>query len=545
MLRYPDNGVIEMEQTSLPDSPVCLGIDFGENTTVIASGDTAQNYPTIKIEGISRTVPDNPAGTDVHQVPSLIHYEKGCVKHIGYEVVSGDWLHHPSTVRRMRRYLLDNSPVQVPAGDGRMVRCRDAAGEFLTRVISRTIARYPGGASVVFALPANAPPDYPQWLDRISRAAGARSCSWVHESFAAAVGYGITPEIGEQFILISFTETELTASVVMREDTGTGQGYIGMRTLSQASFFTGCQVIDTWIIQDLFKRFRILESEPRAERIRPHLIKEVARAREHIALEGLAEIKITDPLQGRIYTVRYGIAELTRLLDEHRLIPSLQQILEQVISARRPDNLRIAAVLLIGPGGSLPGIVECLRNRFPSIPVHTSHILDAIARGAAAGLGSNRVPDRITRTYALRYWDPVLREHHYRFLVHCGTRFPSQGQVARITISAAYDGQTHLGLPLWEIAGDNGKEGGIELVSDMAGGIHLAGPVRDANAKNQAMPVNQRELTLLTADPPAKKGEPRFECTFTIDSERCLCLSARDLLTGKLVKLNTQVCRMK
>ena len=71
------------------------------------------------------------------------------------------------------------------------------------------------------------------------------------------------------------------------------------------------------------------------------------------------------------------------------------------------------------------------------------------------------------------------------------------------------------------------------------------GPARDANEKGQVVHANERSPTLLVATPPARKGEPRFECTFTLDTERNLCLSARDLVTGALVKLNAPVHRLE
>jgi hypothetical protein len=129
--------------------------------------------------------------------------------------------------------------------------------------------------------------------------------------------------------------------------------------------------------------------------------------------------------------------------------------------------------------------------------------------------------------------------------VHSGTRYPSAGQVARIVISAAYDGQTLLGIPLYEIGGTAGRgTPQIELVSDTGGGVRLAGPAQDTESPGQVRHANERSPTLLVATPPARKGEPRFECTFTIDPDRNLCLSARDLVTGTLVKVNAPVHRL-
>jgi hypothetical protein len=177
--------------------------------------------------------------------------------------------------------------------------------------------------------------------------------------------------------------------------------------------------------------------------------------------------------------------------------------------------------------------------------VYADHPLDAVARGAAECVAPARVNDRITRSYALRYWDPATQEHHYRFIVHGGTRYPSAGQVARIVISAAYDGQTLLGIPLYEIGGTSeGVIPQIELVSTPGGGVRLAGPAQDAGTPGQVVHANERSPTLLPATPPARKGEPRFECTFTVDADRNLCISARDLVTGTLVKVNAPVHRL-
>ena len=213
----------------------------------------------------------------------------------------------------------------------------------------------------------------------------------------------------------------------------------------------------------------------------------------------------------------------------------------------RPDFIQNNKLRFLRPYQlkALQAVQEAVRSRFPGSVVYADHLLDAVACGAAGYAAPARAADRITRSYALRYWDPALQEHHYRFLVHSGTRYPSAGQVARIVISATYDGQTWLGIPLYEIGGDNGGAAPLlELVSDAGGGVRLAGPAQDAGTGGQVLHANERSPTLLVADPPARRGEPRFECTFTIDPERNLCLSARDLVTGKLIKLNAPVHRL-
>ena len=145
-----------------------------------------------------------------------------------------------------------------------------------------------------------------------------------------------------------------------------------------------------------------------------------------------------------------------------RLSRALQDCIGRALSAMRMrggDESRVRSVLLLGAGCALPAVQEAVRSRFPGAVVYAGHPLDAVARGAAEYAAPAPAQDRITCSYALRYWDPALQEHHYRFLVHSGTRYPSAGQVARIVISAAYDGQTLLGIPLYEIGGTAGEQG--------------------------------------------------------------------------------------
>jgi molecular chaperone DnaK (HSP70) len=371
----------------------------------------------------------------------------------------------------------------------------------------------------------------------------------VSEYEAVLAGYGYTPPAGEPVVIITFSETDPEVIVLVWDGpSGKMTGEDRLRVLSKATGTAGCRVLDTWITQDLLVKFRLLENDPRAVRLMPQLRYEAARLREHLVLMGGIEVRLTDTVSGKTFTASFRTADLDRILADNGVIPSLQECIGRALSTiqtRGGDGGRIRSVFLLGAGCALPAVQDVVRSRFPDAVVYGDHPLDAIARGAAGYSSPVPALDRITRSYALRYWDPSVQEHHYRFLVHSGTRYPSAGQVARIVISAAYDGQALLGIPLYEIGGKAGGTGPqIELVSDYGGGIRIAGPSPDAESPGQVVYANERSPTLLVATPPARKGEPRFECTFTIDSERNLCLSARDLVTGTLVKVNALVHRL-
>ena len=525
---------------------VRLGVDFGVSTTVIAVAVPGRKTATLEIPGISREYPGDPA---VHAIPSLAQYEGGEMVRSGEEVARNGAADHPGTARWMRRYLCDQSPVQIPAGDNHTIRYEEAAAAFLTGILARALAAHPG-AALAFALPSDAPPAYGDLLQRAARAAGARSCSLVNEHRAALAGCGCLPAAGEPVVIITVPETEPEITIVTSDEKENSPVTGGLRVLVRVSGSCGCHAIDGWIAQDLLVKCRLLAGDPRAVRLASAFRHEAGRLRELLPGMGEGTVQIEDPGSGRSFATVYTAADLDRVLFAHDVSLSLQDCMDRALSALRMrggDETRIRTVLLLGEGSALPQVQDAVRARFQSATVHTGCMLDAIARGAAEQGPPARAENRIACSYALRYWDPAVQEHHYRYLVHSGARYPSAGQVARIIISAAYDGQTHLGIPLYAISSREGEDGRmpeIELVSDRGGGVRLAGPAQDAAAQQQAVHANERAPTLLVADPPARKGEPRFECTFSVDSERNLCLSARDLVTGRLMKLDAPVYRL-
>ena len=517
---------------------VQLGVDFGAGTLIIAAAGPGTACTTVAVPGLSREVPGTPP---VHIIPSLVWYRDGRASLLGDDAARAGVADSASTARWIRRYLCDASPVRVPAGNGTSIGYRQAAEDLLGTALGHALQQYPG-AGVVFAVPPDAPHDFGELLHRIARDAGAGEVSFTVEYQAAAAGCGFVPKGTEPFIAISFGQAVMAAVLVH------GPGGDGTITeIARAAGSTGCRAVESWIVRDLFHKFRVLESDPRVVRLLPFLEYEACLIRERLPTEGSRTVSLTDAVSGRTLSAQYAMADLDRVLADHGLASALEECIDRVLSAARQKGYDLAqagTVLLTGEGCSLPAVQDAVRRCLPAARTTVPNPVDAVARGAALMPTAAPAPDRIARSYALRYRDPATQEHHYRYLVHSGTRYPSAGQVARVVISAAYDGQTMLGIPLCELCGEKGQGAGIELVSDTGGGVRIAGPAADAQGTVSAVSVNEHNLTLLAADPPARRGEPRFLCTFTLDAERNLCLSARDLVTGAMVKNNVPVHRL-
>jgi molecular chaperone DnaK (HSP70) len=354
---------------------------------------------------------------------------------------------------------------------------------------------------------------------------------------------------GQEAIIIRFDETELSVSVVRGNDSSDNSPPGGAMTAGYAREDTGCQALGNWIALDILARHRMVCTGGKGQRIQEIIVTRIDEVFSQLAESGKAALDISDPISGTTISVRISCDDIGRIIEEHGFFTILERCLNRADAAARGGGYEEAfrvAVLMIGRGSSLAPVQDMVRQRLSPVPVRCDRPFEAVARGAALFVPRCSAPEnRIRNDYALRYWDPEAREHRYRFLVRNGARYPSAGQVARITISAAYDGQTRLGIPLYEIRGTAaGKEPSIELVSDPAGGVRCAGPAGSAGTGSRPLPVNGRTPVLLVADPPAVKGEPRFELTFLLDRDKQLCLSARDLVTGTLIKRDAPVHRL-
>ncbi|NLD56996.1 MAG: hypothetical protein GX651_02535 [Methanomicrobiales archaeon] len=519
----------------MPEKGVRLGVDFGAGSMVIAVFCGDDDGTTMAISGLSREVSKK---SPVYVIPPLVWYENGTAGAFGDAVARAGHEDAENTARWLRQYVSDRSPVQVVAGNGRTVRYDEATADFLTAALAPALERYPG-AELTFSLPVGAPPDYSALLQRVAAPLGAASITFTGEYRAAVTGYGHTPPAGEPLLLFSFTRAGMEAVMLAADGKQDGPG--SFRVLSQATGSPGCRAVEGWIVQDLLQRFRLLQSDPRAKRLRPFLLYEACRIREELFSSGPMVITVTDAESGRTFSAPYAPEDLERLLADHGLSAAVADCVSRALA----PGTSVRTAFLVGEGCLLPLVQDAIRAVLPSCRIHASRALDAVARGAALAPGPGPAPDRIARSYALRYWDAKTQEHHYRYLVHSGTRYPSAGQVARVVISAAYDGQALLGIPLCAMGGEEGAGPDLELVAEQGGGVRLAGPVQDAPSTGSAAQVNEHAPTLLVADPPARKGEPRFECTFTLDAEKNLCVSARDLITGTLVKVNAPVFRLE
>lgn len=524
-----------------------LGVDFGNGTTVIALRDATGTIRLPDFPNWSRPFPVATVERSVPQIPSQIRYGDDGTRYIGAEALPEG--RAPAGVARwLRHYILENSAVQVPLAGGGMTGYRNAGADFLTTLLSHAQGKTTYTSEVVFSVPVNAPVAYAAWICSVATAAGFSVPFFIDEACAAAQGYGLPLLPGYLFLLIDFHPDGLDVALVTPCEFSPDEGNQHSRVLGIAHDEVGGLVLDTWVAEDILVRNRLQETDPKAARMLPLIRSEVRRIRHALVQDTGAEVRVTDPVSGFSLAASLSRTDLCRILEEHKLFAALNRTIDRALSVsgiHGKKEKRITAVLMVGECSAIPCIQEAVKQRWGVERVYCDHPADAIARGAALANTKTAEPNRIRNDYAIRHWDPVAREYRYRFIVRNGARYPSAGQVARFIISGAYDGQVYLGVPLCEIRTANlDPHNHIELVSNNKGELQVAAPAPDTQPAVCPALVNMQEPTLLHASPPAKKGEPRFELTFFLDREGYLCLTARDLLSGLVVKRDAQVFRL-
>jgi molecular chaperone DnaK len=531
-----------------------LGIDFGMNNTVIAvyNGDN-EKISAMEFPGWSRQFPLETENTSVPVVPSLIHYTSTGSIIIGEQVFSQKCSDSPATARWMKQYICQNSPAQIPAGGERRIGFHQAATDFLMALLSCASGnnhkeKHIIGESV-FTFPVEAPQWYTSWLEEVSLSAGLSTYCLIDEAHAAALGYGLNPQPGCKILIIDFGQDGLDVKIVAIGESTHNPAISRSRILGRACDNFGGLAFDTCILQDLRARNILNGSDATMRKEHSSILCSISRIREQISANEEVTGHITDPVSGTEITGCIRCSDLDRIFNEQGICAMLDRTLDRALAAAQMlgcEEDQITAVLMIGGCSTLPALKYAVTRRFFRQPVLHDHPVDAIARGAAMYTPLTLQTDRIRNNYALRYWNPDSREHCYRFLVRNGARYPSAGQIARIIISASYDSQIRLGIPLYEISDGSGdsRQCMLELISDSGGGMRIAGPAQDADAAKKPIWVNEQTPMILVASPPAQKGEPRFELTFTIDGKRNLCVTARDIITGMLIKTDAPLFRM-
>jgi molecular chaperone DnaK len=101
-----------------------------------------------------------------------------------------------------------------------------------------------------------------------------------------------------------------------------------------------------------------------------------------------------------------------------------------------------------------------------------------------------------------------------------------------------------MGIDIFEMGEPRTAATALELVFDPSGAARVVA-VSDAQQRERTrFWMNEAAPTFLTIDPPAQRGEPCFEVLFSIDANKRLLITVRNLRTMRLVLEDYPVVRL-
>ncbi len=524
-----------------------LGIDFGTSSTVVAVWDESEDEGRPITLGEYSQVLDQ-HGAEVALIPSLIHYSDDGGRWIGDQVLARNLDKHPQTFRWMKRYIGNRSPAKKRIGDA-MLTHHHAGRDFLSAVLLLAGERL--GVSdeeVVLTVPVESYEHYNDWLAEVAAEAGMERYRLIDEPSAALLGYGVPIQPGDVYLIFDFGGGTLDVAVILVEDAPKDGGR-RCRVLGKSGAALGGVSIDQWVFQEVLTANGRSSDDEDIRPISNLLLVEARQLKERLSGHGSAELSVVNPDTGAAISASWTRAQLEDLLDEHEALTDIDRTIRRALADAAERGYRedsIKAVLMVGGSSLIPCVQKMVRRVFGRDRVSLEHPLDAVARGAAAFSAGIDFYDHIQHDYAIRHIDPKHGGYQYRPIVEHGTPYPTTEPFGRMNIKAAYDGQTQLGIAIYEVGAGSRTAGPqpMELVFDPGGAARVVELTPDEEDQRSHFWMNEDNPTFLTADPPAERGMPRFQVEFSIDGNKRLLITVRDLISGTMTHRDYPVVKL-
>ena len=525
-----------------------LAVDFGTSNTVLALWDEARR------EGVPQHIPDFghmyglPGDHQISVVPSLIHYCADRRQWIGNQVIQQNLLESERTFRWMKRYVANRVPRAVRV-DGRQISLVQAGRDFLSTVLLFAAQEFDiGDEEIALTVPVESFEHYGDWLAGVADAAGMPRFRLIDEPSAAALGYGAHIQPGNVYLIFDFGGGTLDVAAVLIEEEAEARAGRRCRVLGKAGTELGGMNIDQWLFQEVLRRNSRHDGDEDARRMSRVMLHQCEQAKERLSFTERAGVSAVDFETGAALSSEFTRDQFEELLDQHDVFAQIDRTIRRVLNASRDlgySEEDIRAVLMVGGSSFIPSVQRTVRRIFGQERVMLHRPLDAVARGAAAFVAGVDFYDHIQHDYAIRH---VNRsgDYEYRPIVPHGTPYPTSQPIAQLQIKSTYEGQTHLGIAIFEIGEQHrhGTTAPVELVFDASGAARVVQVTPDEEERRAHFWMNETTPTFLTANPPAKQGEPRFDVEFSVDGNKRLLITARDLSTNRLALKDFPVVRL-
>lgn len=553
-------------------------IDFGTTNTVVAEWSESQNKPvSLRIPALSSPPQDGIPSL----IPSLLYVEDAKTKKVlaGEEVRLGgfDQKTNPRFFAGFKRAIaarFRESPRNI---DGVEVDYEMAGAWFLERVLQGV--REQGSADIaelIVTIPVQSFEVYRKWLSEVvSRNLQVGQMRIVDESTAAAGGYCIDRP-GTVVLVIDFGGGTLDLSLVRTISTARKQvgwlvklgrafGVVNPepekdsnsipQVLGKAGEILGGDDIDCWVRDDVLSSHNMKSSQvPQIERE----IKNTSEAvKKRLSLHDEAQFSVYDTDNFRTYQKSFNRSYFEdQVLEKQGFFTRIQSVMDSVLKQGEYKGItkkEIEQVITTGGSVLIPSVQRAVRQNFGS-KVLMDKPFEAVAHGALMLVRLDQEEDFLYHSYGVGGWnsDHVEKStsqrggYFYDLVIPAGQRYPLS-QPKKRRYRCRENNQKFLKIPIGEI--EHSYAHVVEVIFDERGHLRTTDNQLATSPHGyqlvSADKVDSLKEVTVSLNPPGAPGRERVEVEFTIDRNRTLYTSVRDLENGRLLVQNQPLLQLK
>ncbi|MEM9217715.1 MAG: Hsp70 family protein [Cyanobacteria bacterium P01_F01_bin.150] len=530
-------------------------IDFGTSNTVVTRWNRLTNASeTLSLPNWSVSLGSNPP-----LIPSLLYVENAetadvvlgqAVRDRGLDV-SKD----PRFFRNFKRGIGTEVRGFVPEIDDQQVPFEQVGTWFLSTLIQKLQEEEPI-ESLVFTVPVDSFEAYRSWLGQLSQSLDVGQVRMLDEPTAAALGYGLDDQ--ELLLVMDFGGGTLDFSLVQREIVQNPSGQVtneltgfvlqwgeknmadnsaqrcrAARVLAKAGQNLGGADLDQWLV-DYFAEVRDLPVSPLTMRLAERLKIQLSTE------EKATEVYFNDETF-ESYELELDREGFQNILRENGFFKRLDECLKAVLEQGRQrdiDRIDIDAVLLVGGTAQIPAVKNWLKRYFSEDKIKAEKPFEAIAQGALQLTQGVEIKDFLYHGYGIRFWNHRTKCHDWHPIIHAGQPYP-MSRPLELFLGASVANQPCIELVIGEL-GEKSTRTEVYFDGDQL----IMKSVGSSQAEVQALNDRNGARNLATLNPPGSPGMDRIKLQFSVDSDRYLRVTVKDLLTEKLLQDNRIVVQL-
>jgi molecular chaperone DnaK (HSP70) len=238
-------------------------------------------------------------------------------------------------------------------------------------------------------------------------------------------------------------------------------------------------------------------------------------------------------------------AELVDLLAERGLYEQLRnalmEIQRQLEGEPSLSSGKVDQVLLVGGSTLLPEVAAVVDAVFPQSVVRhdPTFVFTAVALGAARFAGGVPVDDFLYHDYAVAVQNEQTHAVEYELLIPRRTRYPTLADFA-VRYYADFPGMNEMRFSVCEM----GRLGQVPVPWQTRPNGNRYWSPQDLPEQALVIELNPGDLPV-PLRPTGRGTSPRLRVTYSITTDRWLCMTVEDLLRKQFLRVNEPVVRLR